>query len=313
MPKALGDRKVTVFEVGPRDGLQNEARPVALADKLAFISDLAQAGIREIELGAFVRPDRIPQMADTDEVCRAASEGTLSLGKARGWCLVPNRKGLERALSCGAANIAVFTGVTDSFTKANIGMTFEESLAEFAEVIREAKRSKKIRSVRGYLSTAFGCPYEGKVPAKKTLQAIAKLAKIGVDQISIGDTIGVATPNQMDEVMKPALRMLGKARVAGHFHDTRGTALANALRCLELGVRTFDSSASGLGGCPYAPGASGNLATEDLLYMLHGLGMKTGIDLERVAEASLALNGAMGRQPASRYLQAYESAKRSGA
>lgn len=299
--------QVIVFEVGPRDGLQNEARAVGLQDKLAFIAGLAEAGLKEIELGAFVRPDRVPQMADTEAIYQAIGSGTLALGRARGWCLVPNRKGLGRALASGATDIALFTGVTDSFTKANIGMTFEESLAEFAEVVKEAKRSKKIRGIRGYLSTAFGCPYEGKVPAKKTLQAIAKLAKIGVGQISIGDTIGVATPNQMDQVMKPALRMLGKARVAGHFHDTRGTALANALRCLELGVRTLDSSASGLGGCPYAPGASGNLATEDLVYMLQGLGMKTGVDLDQLSKTSLALNRAMSRVPSSRYLQAYAS------
>jgi hydroxymethylglutaryl-CoA lyase len=310
--KSAGDRKVTVFEVGPRDGLQNEAGAVAFEAKLAFISGLIGAGVKDIELGAFVRPDRVPQMADTDRVCEAVREGRLALGKARGWCLVPNRRGLERALAVGVSHIAVFTGVTDSFTQANIGVTFEQSLSVFKEVVTEARKSKKIRSVRAYLSTAFGCPYEGKVPAKKTLKAISRLADIGVGQISIGDTIGVATPDQMDEVMKPALRMLGKDRVAGHFHDTRGTALANALRSLELGVRTLDSSASGLGGCPYAPGASGNLATEDLVYMLEGLGMRTGIDLIKLSEASLELNRSMGRAPSSRYLMAFAAATRKG-
>src|SRR5262249_55809875 len=162
---------------------QNESRVVLLAEKIAFITGLAAAGLREIELGAFVKSDRVPQMADTDEICKAVLGDRSSLGHARGWCLVPNRRGLERALASGVADIAVFTGVTDSFTQANIGMTFEESLTEFAEVVKESKRSKKIRSVRAYLSTAFGCPYEGKVPAKKTLRAISKLAKIGVGQI----------------------------------------------------------------------------------------------------------------------------------
>jgi hydroxymethylglutaryl-CoA lyase len=302
----VADRSVTLYEVGPRDGLQNEKAVLPLESKLAFIRGLLAAGVREIELGAFVRPDRVPQMADTERICREMQDG---LGKARGWCLVPNRKGLERALDSGARHIALFTGVTDGFTRKNIGMTFEESLAEFREVAREARASGRIKAIRAYLSTAFGCPYEGKVPAKRTLRAVEKLSKLGVEQVSIGDTIGVATPNQVDDVMKPALRMLGRKGVAGHFHDTRGTALANALRALELGVRSFDSSASGLGGCPYAPGASGNLATEDLVYMLHGMGMKTGIDLDRLAETSLALNRGMGRHVGSRYLLAWSAAK----
>jgi hydroxymethylglutaryl-CoA lyase len=300
-----GDSRITLFEVGPRDGLQNEAAVVPFDAKVSFVQGLIDAGLREIELGAFVRPDRVPQMADSEQLCRAARNGTIRLGRAHDWYLVPNRKGLERAIAAGSARIALFTGVTDTFTQKNIGMTFDESLAEFAFVIKEARRAKA--RIRFYLSTAFGCPYEGKVPAKKTLKALEKLAALGPGQVSIGDTIGVATPNQMDEVMKPALRMLGKARVAGHFHDTRGTALANALRSVELGVRTLDSSASGLGGCPYAPGASGNLATEDLVYMLQGMGMKTGVDLEKLARASLALNSAIGRRPASRYLAAFAS------
>lgn len=297
----MAKTQVTVFEVGPRDGLQNEPRTLATADKIWLITELVKAGVREIEAGAFVRPDRVPQMADSAEVCKGLQ--TRDLKKARTWFLVPNYRGLEGALAAGAKNIAVFTAASDSFAKANIGMTVRESLAEFSEVLKVAKK-KRLR-VRGYVSTAFGCPFEGKVPPRRALTVVEKLIDLGVDQVSIGDTIGVATPNQVDQIVRPALRSFGKARVAVHFHDTRGTALANALRSLELGVRVIDSSAGGLGGCPYAPSATGNLATEDLLYMLHGMGIETGIDLEKVCATSLELAKRMGRPLSSKYLQAY--------
>jgi hydroxymethylglutaryl-CoA lyase len=199
--------------------------------------------------------------------------------------------------------IAVFTAATESFAKANIGMSIGDSLKEFAQVVREAKKAKI--QVRGYVSTAFGCPFEGKVAPKKALKVVEALADLGVSQVSIGDTIGVATPKDIDLVMKPALKLLGSKKVAGHFHDTRGTALANALRSIELGVRTLDSSAGGLGGCPFAPGATGNLATEDLVYMLDGMGEKTGIDLAKLCATSLELSRKMKRPISSRYLQAY--------
>lgn len=296
--------KVSVFEVGPRDGLQNEPKLVSFEDKIWLISELVKAGLRDIEVGAFVRGDRVPQMADTERVYEAVDSARLDLGKARGWSLVPNRKGLERAIQSGAGNLAVFTAASDAFNKRNIGMSVEDSLNEISELIAAAP--KKVL-FRGYISTVFGCPFQGKVAPKKVLRIVERLAKMGVHQISVGDTIGVATPNQVDEVVKPALRMLGAKRLAVHFHDTNGTALANTLRALELGVRTVDSSAGGLGGCPFAPGATGNLATEDLVYMLDGMGLRTGIDLQKLCNVSLELARRMKRPLSSRYLMAYSA------
>lgn len=299
--------RVTVFEVGVRDGLQNEPSHPSTALKIGFIHDLVAAGIQEFELGAFVRPDRVPQMADTEILYKAIRSKRLRLGKTRDWSLVPNLKGLERAVASGAKRIAVFTAASEGFARANIGMSIRESLEEYGRVVDEARRHGL--RVRGYVSTAFGCPFDGKVTPAKALRVIEKLASLGVEQVSIGDTIGVATPAEVDSVMRPALRSLGVKRVAGHFHDTRGTALANSLRALELGVRTLDASAGGLGGCPFAPGATGNLATEDLVYMLDGLCMKTGIDLEKLARASLRFARKLRRPLASRYLQAYAASQ----
>lgn len=300
----MAKTSVSIFEVGPRDGLQNERRVVSTRQKIQFIDGLIHAGFKDLELGAFVRPDKVPQMADTDAVYRLIRAGKLKLGQARAWALVPNKRGLDRALRAGVTHIAVFTAATESFTKKNIGMSIERSLAEFKTVIAEGRRAwGDLFKVRGYVSTAFGCPFEGKVDPKAALKVIVKLADLGVDQISIGDTIGVATPADVEALIKPALRILGVKKTAVHFHDTRGTALANALRALDLGVRIFDSSAGGLGGCPFAPGAAGNLATEDLVYMFNGMGVQHGIDLEQLSKASLDLNAIMKRPLASRYLQ----------
>jgi hydroxymethylglutaryl-CoA lyase len=297
---------VQIFEVGPRDGLQNESNPVLLQDKIKLIQNLVHAGIQNLELGAFVRQDRVPQMADTEEIYRKIQSGTLKLGKARSWALVPNSKGLERALQVGATRIAVFTAATNSFTEKNIGMSIQQSLREFRSLIQDGRSQigSKLK-VRGYVSTAFGCPYEGKVAPKKALRIIEKLAELDVDQISIGDTIGVATPKSIQALMAPALRELGVKKLAIHLHDTRGTALANTLRALDLGIRIIDSSAGGLGGCPFAPGASGNLATEDLVYMLNGMGMRSGVNLDLLCKASLELSNKMKRPLTSRYLQAF--------
>ena len=303
--------EVRVFEVGPRDGLQNEPRQVGLADRLRFITGLVGAGVRDLELGAFVRPDKVPRMADTDRIYRAIASGGITLGRARGWCLVPNLQGLERALAAGATHLAVFTAATESFNRSNIGMSVAGSLRVYAEVIRAARAARRGIRIRGYVSTAFGCPFEGKVRPARVLSVIERLAALGVDQVSIGDTIGVATPNQVDDVVGPALKALGVERVAVHFHDTRGTALANSLRALEVGARTIDSSAGGLGGCPFAPRATGNVATEDLVYLLDGLGMRSGIDLDRLSETSLELARRMRRPLSSRYLMAYAAARRS--
>lgn len=299
--------KVKVFEVGVRDGLQNESRTVSLEDKLFLAQGLIDAGVAEIELGAFVRSDRVPQMADTEQVYAAVKSGKLKLGKSRAWALVPNLKGLERAVASGASNIAVFTAATESFAERNIGMSIEKSLDVFREVIREAKKKKM--KVRGYVSTAFGCPFEGKTPPKKAIDVCAKLLDLGVHELSVGDTIGVATPRGVIEVMKPLVRKFGEKKLAVHFHDTRGTALANTLMALDLGIHTVDASAGGLGGCPFAPGATGNLATEDLVYMLDGMGVKTGIDLEKLSRTSLAFTKKIGRPITSRYLQAFASAQ----
>ncbi len=299
-------RQVTVFEVGPRDGLQNETRPVALADKLAFVRGLVESGVREIELGSFVRADRVPQMSDTDAIYEKIAGHEIEMGKTRSWSLVPNQKGLERAIQVGAKNIAVFTAASDTFNLKNTGMTIEHSFVEIAGLVKQAKRAGM--KVRGYVSTAFGCPFEGAIPAKKALKVMERLAKLGVAQVSLGDTLGVATPKEIDDLVRPALRFFGAAgakKLAVHLHDTRGTALANALRSLEHGVTTIDSSAGGLGGCPFAPGATGNLATEDLVYMLHGMGVRTGVDLEKLCQTSLALAQKMGRPLASRYLMAF--------
>lgn len=297
--------KVRVFEVGVRDGLQNEPGTVSLATKAELARRLIRAGVRDLELGAFVRLDRVPQMADTDAMYKQVRAGKIDLGRTRGWALVPNRRGLERAVAAGVRHIAVFTAATESFALNNIGMSVGESLTEFAEVVRQAHANGI--AVRGYVSTVFGCPFEGAVKPARALRVIERLLKLGVDEISIGDTIGVATPDQVAPIFKPLLRMADKLKVAAHFHDTRGTALANALEALRLGVRTFDSSAGGLGGCPFAPGAAGNLATEDLLYMLHGMGITTGIDLAQLADTSLWLARRMRRPLSSRYLNAFSA------
>lgn len=297
-----------IVEVGPRDGLQNEKLALPLQEKIWLIQSLVKAGIQEVEVGAFVRPDRVPQMADSDLVCAAIQKGELNLGRAHGWCLVPNRKGLQRALKVGVKRIAVFTAATESFAQRNIGMSIKDSLTEFKEVIREAKEAiGKDLHVRGYISTAFGCPFEGKVSPAKALKVIDQVADLGVDQVSIGDTIGVATPADVEAVVKRALSEHSVKKTAVHFHDTRGTALANTLRSLDLGVRILDSSSGGLGGCPFAPGAAGNLSTEDLVYMLNGMGMKTGIDLEKLCQVSLGLAKKMKRPLSSRYLMTYAS------
>lgn len=296
---------VTIFEVGPRDGLQNESTILPLEDRVSMVNGLLKAGVRECEIGAFVRPDRVPQMADTQEVWSRVSSLP---SKAQLWFLVPNLKGLERAIESKVSNIAVFTAASDAFNRSNIGMSTGRSLEEITEIAQEARR-RKMR-VRGYVSTAFGCPFEGEVAPKKALKVIERLADCGVVQVSIGDTIGVATPRGVDQLVKPALKFLGTKKVALHFHDTRGTALANALRALDLGVRTLDASAGGLGGCPFAPGATGNLATEDLLYMLDGMGVKTGVSLAGVSEVSLRVYEVLKRDPASRYLRSVMAARR---
>ena len=291
-------KRVRVVEVGPRDGLQNEATPVATEDKVRYLELLAAAGLTTLEAGSFVRPDRVPQLADSDELFArlAPAEGVRYVA------LVPNLKGLERALACGARSVAVFAAASDGFNKANINMTVAESLEVQRPVVERARREGLW--VRGYVSTGFGCPYDGEVKPEKVRDVVMALAYMGVDEISLGDTIGVATPTAVERVVALVLDRFPVERLALHFHDTRGTALANVLAGLMMGVSVFDASSGGLGGCPFAPGASGNLATEDLVYMLDGMGVETGVSLAKVAEASRFIGGVLGRALPSRYLQA---------
>jgi isopropylmalate/homocitrate/citramalate synthase len=292
---------VRVVEVGGRDGLQNEAKVVSTDDKVGFLERLGAAGLETIEVGSFVRPDRIPQLTDTAEVFRRLTRRP----GVRYVALVPNEKGLERALETGVRDIAIFTAASNTFNLKNINMTIDESIAAQRPVVERAKREGMW--VRGYVSTCFGCPYEGKVAPERVRDVAVMLDAMGVDEISLGDTIGVATPRQVEAVVGLLLEKMAVAKLALHFHDTRGTALANVLAGLGAGVAVFDSSAGGLGGCPYAPGASGNLSTEDLLYMLDGMGVETGVSLDKVVEASRFIAKALGRDLPSRYLQAVSS------
>ena len=289
---------VKIVEVGPRDGLQNEKVTVPAEAKVAFITALGDAGLRTIEAGAFVSPKWVPQMADTAEVYR-------NIPKDPGVeypVLVPNEKGLDRALEAGVTSIAIFTAASEMFNKRNINMSIDESFVNYAPVAARA-RAEGVR-VRGYVSTAFGCPYEGDVAPEKVLEVSARLLDLGCYEVSVGDTIGVGTPMQVQGVVGMLLQVIPATRLAMHFHDTRGTALANTLAALEMGIATFDASAGGLGGCPYAPGASGNLATEDLVYMLDGMAIESGVDLNRLVAASSIIAPYLDHPLPGRYLQA---------
>jgi hydroxymethylglutaryl-CoA lyase len=289
---------VKIVEVGPRDGLQNEKVTIPTEAKVEYITALADAGLKVIEAGAFVSPKWVPQMADTAEVYR-------EIPKDPGVefpVLVPNMKGLERAIEAGVKSIAIFTAASDTFNKRNINMTIDESFVNYAPVAARA-RAEGMR-VRGYISTAFGCPYEGDVPPEKVLEVSARLLDLGCYEVSVGDTIGVGTPMQVQGVIGMLLHVIPASKLAMHFHDTRGTALANTLAALEMGIATFDASSGGLGGCPFAPGASGNLATEDLIYMLDHMGIETGVSLDRLVVASSIVGPYLDHPLPGRYLQA---------
>ena len=290
--------RVRVVEVGPRDGLQNEAAALGVEGKVAFTQALIDAGLPVVEPGAFVSPRWVPQMAGSDEVLRRLRRPD----GVRLPVLVPNRKGYEAARAAGARDIAIFTAASETFNRKNVNASIDESFARFQEFVPDALREGMW--VRGYISTCFGCPYEGAVDPARVVEVARRLADIGSHEVSIGDTIGVGVPTQVTDVMGRLKEAIPQTALAVHFHDTRGTALANVLAALEEGIEVVDSSAGGLGGCPYAPGASGNLATEDLLYMLHGMGIATGVDLGRVAAASRALAPRLGHALPSRYLQA---------
>ena len=270
---------IKIVEVGPRDGLQNEKKILSIEDRVLLIKKLQEVGFKYVEGGSFVSPKAIPQMVDSEKVWTALSnsEGELSF-------LVPNMKGLERALSSGVKAISVFTATSDTFNRKNIGMSVSESLTNYAEVIERAKAAHL--SVRGYVSTAFGCPYEGAQSVKAVVEVVGALKKMGCSEISIGDTIGVAHPIQIKDVFKNLSKEFSLNELAGHFHDTRGMAIANISTALDLGVRIFDSSVGGLGGCPYATGSSGNVASEEVVWFLEGAGCQTGVDLQKLLEVS---------------------------
>lgn len=285
---------VRIVEVGPRDGLQNEATPIPLSTKLAFIERLLGAGLREIEATSFVSPKWVPQLADASELWPLLPQGGLYSA------LVPNERGLDRALELGVDRIAVFTAASDAFTAKNIGMSIAESFEVFARVIQRFRERFARGFVRGYVSTAFECPYAGPIEPVKTVDVAARLIELGCDEVSIGDTIGVAAPLEVRRLTPMLTDLIPVERIAYHFHDTRGTAIANVAEALEHGIRSFDSSAAGLGGCPYAKGAGGNLATEDLAYFLERSGLKTGLDLRRLAQASLPVLEHLGRSPSAK-------------
>jgi isopropylmalate/homocitrate/citramalate synthase len=289
---------VTIVEVGPRDGLQNEKAVVSAADKIEFINRLSAAGLPAIEVSAFVSPKWVPQMADA----AAVFAGIVRRPGTRYSALVPNLAGLDRAMQAGVTDIAVFAAASESFSRKNINQGIEESLAGY-KAVSERALSAGLR-VRGYVSTAFGCPYEGEVPVQRVIDVSERLLGIGVFEVSVSDTIGIAHPGQVRQVLEALVPKIPANRLALHFHDTRGTALANVLAALPYGIATFDASAGGLGGCPYAPGAAGNLATEDLIYMLDGLGIETGVSLDAVIEASAFIAARLDHRLTSKYFQA---------
>ena len=290
-------RKVRIVEVGPRDGLQNESKTVPTGKKAEFIKLLAAAGLKDIEVASFVHPKWVPQLADAQDLLRQLASAT----NVRYSALVPNMKGLERALESGIRRIAVFTAASETFNRKNINMGVQESIDVFKPVVERAL--KEGISVRGYVSTCFVCPYEGPVAKEKVAEVTRALFDLGVDEVSIGDTIGAASPKDVESTVGHLIGVSGASKLAMHFHDTYGMAIANVYQSLQMGIATFDSSAGGLGGCPYAPGASGNIATEDLVYLLDKLGIETGVSLKLLRRASHLIAQELARELPSRVLK----------
>lgn len=291
-------RRITIVEVGPRDGLQNEHVSISTADKIEFVNRLSAAALPVIEVSAFVSPKWVPQMADAADVFK----GITRRPGTRYTALVPNLAGLDRAIAAGVTEVAVFAASTETFSRKNINQSIEESLVTYKQVCDRALAAGL--RVRAYLSTAFGCPYEGEVAPQIVADLAARLVGLGVFEVAVSDTIGIAHPGQIPRVLDAVLARVRVSEIALHFHDTRGTALANVLTALPYGVGTFDGSAGGLGGCPYAPGAAGNLATDDLVYMLDGLGIETGVSLPALSEASAFIGARLDHPLPSRYAQA---------
>ena len=293
---------VRIVEVGPRDGLQNESAFIPTDAKIAFLDALSEAGYEEIEASAFVSPKWVPQLADAEEVFRRIRRKPGVLYSA----LVPNEQGLERAIAAGVGKIAVFTAASETFNRKNINASIAESIARFAPVVPRAREAAL--PVRGYVSTAFWCPYEGKIAPSQVVPVVQSLLDLGVDEVSIGDTIGKAVPEEVHDLLDALLDIVPQERIAMHFHDTYGTAVANALAAYDRGITIFDASAGGVGGCPYAPGAAGNVATEDLLWALERSGASSPVELARVTKASDVLAAALGRPLRSRVREALQGA-----
>jgi hydroxymethylglutaryl-CoA lyase len=292
---------VRIVEVGPRDGLQNEKTLIATAHKIELIDRLSQTGLRSIEATSFVSPQWVPQLADAAEVFAGiARKPGISYP-----VLVPNEKGYERARAAGVQEVAVFTAASEAFTRKNINAGIDESIERFLPVLERA-RADGVK-VRGYVSTVLGCPYQGEVPVADVVRVAAKLHALGCYEVSLGDTIGVGTPHKARAMLKAVANEVPLPALAVHFHDTYGQALANILACLEEGVTVVDSAVSGTGGCPYAKGASGNVASEDVVYLLHGLGIDTGIDLARLSETGLWLSNLLGRETGSKVARAWSA------
>ncbi len=285
---------VTLVEVGPRDGLQNEAAPVSAADKIELVHRLQDAGCREIEVTSFVSPKWVPQMADNAEVMA----GIARRPGVRYSVLTPNLKGLEAALASKPDEVVVFGAASEAFSRRNINCSIAESIERFAPVVAAAREAGV--KVRGAISCALGCPYQGEVTADAVEEVVRLMKGIGVQHCGVADTIGTGTPGKVQRAMERALKHYPLAEVSGHFHDTYGQALANIYACLEMGIHHFDASVAGLGGCPYAKGATGNVATEDVVFMLDGLGIETGIDLAKLVDAGAFISGVLGRAPVSR-------------
>ena len=297
--------RVTLVDVGPRDGLQNEKESVGTADKAKLVAMLQDAGLKEIEVTSFVSPKWVPQMADNTAVMAAIERRP----GVRHSVLVPNMKGLEGALPTRPDEVVVFAAASEAFSQKNINCSIAESIERFAPVVAAAHEAGI--KVRGALSCAVGCPYQGDVSADEVERVVKLMKDIGVDHLGVADTIGVGTPRKVQAAMERALRHYPLVEVSGHFHDTYGQALTNIYACLEMGIHTFDASVAGLGGCPYAKGATGNVATEDVVFMLNGLGIETGIDLDKLVDAGAFISGVLGRPPVSRVGRAI-LAKRKG-
>lgn len=290
---------IRLVEVAARDGLQNERQPISTADKFTFISKLVAAGHTHIELTSFVKPDAIPQLADALELVQRVNDAGFS-EEIHFSCLVPNMKGLEKALALGVKEVAIFLATSDSFSQRNINATVEESFLRAAPVVEAALKAGI--KVRGYLSTVFGCPYEGDIPMQKVFACSQRMLEMGCYEVSLGDTTGIATPPQVQQILH-ALATIPKNRLALHFHDTRGLAIANVLVGLEMGITHFDGSAGGIGGCPYAKGASGNVAMEELVYFFHAFGIHTGIDMEKLTLASRFMLNRLSKKSPSKLCQ----------